>query len=236
MDINTGSGLDLTYQLPRDTYWQLIHTLSTSLPAPVTDTPEARVHRDNAAIAHVASMLPANADEANLAALHVAALAHAHNRLRLAELPGMDPALAMKYQAQAISMMREARAMRSLLIRVQAARQKREADGVALNKANWIEHCAIGLMADALGRIPPAPMEQPPPAPVEEAEPPFEQLSEADQYAIIHPRRAALIRAHGGLPAKCDFGRPEPELAHEIATGTSPILRALDTPERHAAD
>ncbi|HEX3405000.1 MAG TPA: hypothetical protein VHT74_32200, partial [Acetobacteraceae bacterium] len=79
MDINPDPQcLGLTYLLPRDTYWQLINTLRTSLPAPVNDTPEALARRDNAAIADVASMLPANASEAALAAQFVAAAAHAH--------------------------------------------------------------------------------------------------------------------------------------------------------------
>jgi len=53
--------------------------------------------------------------------------------------------------------------------------------------------------------------------------------AEADQYAVIYPQRAARIRALGGLPNPCDFGPPTPELVHAIVTGTSPILRALDT-------
>jgi hypothetical protein len=53
-------------------------------------------------------------------------------------------------------------------------------------------------------------------------------LADADMYAVIHPRRAARIRALGGLPEPCDFGPPEPELVHAIVTGTSPTLRALD--------
>jgi hypothetical protein len=51
---------------------------------------------------------------------------------------------------------------------------------------------------------------------------------EADQYAIIHPRRAARIRAIGGLPQPCDFGPPPPELVHAVVTGTTPTLRALE--------
>jgi hypothetical protein len=42
---------DLSLQLHRDAYFQLIHTLRTSLPPPVTDTPEDLARRDNAAIA-----------------------------------------------------------------------------------------------------------------------------------------------------------------------------------------
>ena len=44
----------------------------------------------------------------------------------------------------------------------------------------------------------------------------------------MYPRRAACIRALGGLPQPCDFGPPSPELVHAIVTGTSPTLLALD--------
>src|SRR3974390_949704 len=64
---------DLTLQLPRSTYWQLLHMLRRMLPDPEDDTPEALVFRDHAAIAQVAAMLPANADEAFLAAQCVGA-------------------------------------------------------------------------------------------------------------------------------------------------------------------
>ena len=59
--------------LPSSIYYQIVHTLGGLLPAPVTDTPEALAHRDNDAIAHVASLLPGNADEAHLAARVAAA-------------------------------------------------------------------------------------------------------------------------------------------------------------------
>jgi hypothetical protein len=35
----------------------------------------------------------------------------------------------------------------------------------------------------------------------------------------MYPRRAKLIRAHGGLPATIDFGPPDPELIPFIVTG-----------------
>ena len=231
---------DLTLQLPRDMYYQLVHTLRGSLPPPVTNSPEDEIRRDNAAIAKVASLLPANGEEAELAAQFVAASAQALDCLRLAREHPTDTPRILKCTAQAANMMRQSRGARSLLLRVQADRRKREADNASLDKAAWLEHCTIGLMADALGRTPPAPMEEPPPppsapAPVEEAEPPFEQLAEADQYAIIYPRRAALIRSLGGLPARCDFGPPSSDLVHAIVTGTSPTLRALDCPAEAAA-
>ena len=67
------------------------------------------------------------------------------------------------------------------------------------------------------------------------AEPPFTDRTEAEQYAAIYPDRAALIRAHGGLPARLDFGAPEPELVDALVRGTSPLLRALDRGPRAAA-
>ena len=223
---------DLTLQLPRDLYHHIVHALCAALPPPVTDAPEDRARRDNAAIALVASMLPGNAEEAALAAQVVAANARAMHCLRLAgESPG-DPAIALKFTAQSAGMMREARVARSLLLRVQAERRKREADGAATDKAAWVEHCAIGLMAEAVGHAPPAPMAEPvvepEPTPAPEPDDAFARLSEAEQYALIYPRRAALIRSLGGLPERCDFGPPEPDLVRAIVFGTSPTLRALD--------
>jgi hypothetical protein len=65
--------------------------------------------------------------------------------------------------------------------------------------------------------------------------PAFEDLTEAEQYAINHPGRAASIRAEGGLPARCNFGPPEPALVAALVAGTSPTLRALDKPAHAAA-
>jgi hypothetical protein len=60
------------------------------------------------------------------------------------------------------------------------------------------------------------------------AAPAFETLTEVEQYALIHPGRAALIRAERGLPAQFDFGPPEPDIVEALVHGTSPILRRLD--------
>ena len=147
-----------------------------------------------------------------------------------------DPTLILQCTAQSANMMRQSRGALALLLRVQAVRQKREADSAATQSAAWTEHCAIGLMADALGRTPPAPMTEPEPPPsTPEPGDEFATLAEADQYAIMYPRRAVLIRKHGGLPEKCDFGPPEPHIVNGIVTGTSPILRALDTPAEPTA-
>jgi hypothetical protein len=201
---------NLTYQLPRDIYYQLVHELRAALPPPLTDSADDLARRDNAAIGAVACLLPANAEEAYLAGQFVAANAQAMECLRLARVHAADVTRVLKLTAQSASMMRQSRGARSLLLRVQAARQKREADYAATEKAAWIEHCAIGLMAQALGHAPPAPVAEPPPLPEPEPEPTdtFALLTEAEQYAIIYPRRAALIRSLGRLPDKCDFGPP----------------------------
>ena len=76
--------VDLSLQLPRDVYHVVVYTLRGLLPPPEADTPEAEARRDRAAIARVASMLPANDEEADLASRCVAHAAYAMDCLRLA--------------------------------------------------------------------------------------------------------------------------------------------------------
>jgi hypothetical protein len=52
----------------------------------------------------------------------------------------------------------------------------------------------------------------------------FAALTEAEQYALVYAVRARRIRAEG-LPARPDYGPPEPAIARELVHGTSPILR-----------
>ena len=113
--------------LPSSICLELAHTLRKNLPAPVTDSPEDAARWERAAIEHAASLLPATSDEANLAALYVAASAQALDCLRLARLYPNDPTVMLKCTAQSASMMRQARAFRTALDRAQTARRKREA-------------------------------------------------------------------------------------------------------------
>jgi hypothetical protein len=212
---------DLTHQLPRDAFYQLVHTLRRTLP-PVSDAPEDLVRRDNAAIAKVASLLPANADEALLAATYIAAAAHAMDCIRLAREHHRSPELVLKCTAQAAGMMRQARATRTLLLRVQADRQTREKDSAALDRANRTEQGTIGLMAQAMAEAPLAPAAPKPAAATADA------AAEADRYALAHRKRAALIRRLGRLPDKIDLGPLSPETVRTIITGTSEVLRSLD--------
>ncbi|HUD58327.1 MAG TPA: hypothetical protein VMQ99_02390 [Acetobacteraceae bacterium] len=237
MDISPDQPLSLEYQLPKDVYYQLIHTLRAGMPPPVTDAPEDLVRRDNDAIARVAAMLPANADEAYLAVQCIAAQADAMNCLRISHQPGIDDKLAAQRAAKASGMMRQADATRRLLLRIQSDRKKREASNKTLSQAVWLEHCAISLMADALGRARPTPIAQPAPdpEPVPEADLTPDLIAEAEEYALINPHRAALIRSLGCLPPKPDFHPPRAALVQAIVTGTTPFLRALDSPAGTAA-
>ena len=190
--------------LPRDTCYQLVHTLRGMLPPPVTDTPEDLGRRDNAAIAQVACLMPVNADEANLAAEYVATNACAMDCLRLAQEHRGDAEFFLRFSARATIMMRQSRATRTLLLSVQAERRKLEADSVAADHAARTEQCAIGLLTDALGGVRPAamaePPQPPPPAPQQQAEESAaDSIAEAEQYAAIYPQLAERIRTLGSL-------------------------------------
>ncbi len=239
---------DPDLNLPFEIYYEVVRILRATLPPPVPDTPEACACRDRAAVAQVAALVPANAEEANLGAHYVAAGAQAMDCLREIRAHTGDFAKVRQLTAQSVSMMREARGYRSLLLRVQAARAKREATEASCDSAAWTEHCARSLMTEALHTPPGAPVPQVPPpakpppaddqappdpaasATPESEEPQVDFTAEAETYAVIYPRRAQLIRRLGGLPVDCDFGPPEPELVHAIVTGASPALRALDSP------
>lgn len=234
MDQLTSEPADPSVLLSRDAYYQLVDTLTTSLPPPSNDTPEERARRNRAAIAKAASLLPATAAEAELAAQFVAANAQAMENLRVARDPAFSPDFALKCRAQSASMMRQARGAARLLIRMQVERRKLEAeDPDVASREAWVEHCALGLMAEALPDAPPfAPMEPPPPpAPPEPGEPDDQKrdpISEAELYAVMYPDRAALIRRHGQVPDNARFGPPEPYLVRALVNGRTPALLALD--------
>jgi len=241
----------LACQLPADAYYQLIHTLRLTLPPPLSDRADDLLRRDHAAIARIAALVPANAAEADVAAQFVAASEQWKDCLRLAnvaetsappkvasEAPakaGATPEWAMKCRAQATSMMRQANSALRLLLRLQEARGKREADHAGCDRAAWAEHCAVSLMAEALAPNPhPNPLPQPQPAPpapcpdtgAVEAEP--DPLAEAEHYATIYPERAALIRALGRVPDDVSFGPPDDDLVQALLTARTPALAALD--------
>jgi hypothetical protein len=172
--------------------------LTEGLPPPVTNMPEERAARDEAAIAAVADLRPANAFEARLAVRAVATDAQAMQCLRFAGQPGQPPEKAHGLRAQALSMMRASQGALRSLQGLQAARVKAAA-------------------APALGeaREPADP-------------PPVDVAAEADRFAQRHRRQAALIRRLGRMPEGSGRDTLSPALVQAIVTGTSPNLRALD--------
>jgi hypothetical protein len=92
---------DPMLRLTRDVYYVVVHTLRGALLPPVINTPEEVARRDHAAVGQVAAMLPANADEAYLAAQCVAARLYGMDCIRLAGgFAETDPMEARKCAAQ----------------------------------------------------------------------------------------------------------------------------------------
>ncbi len=201
--------------LPRQAYYQLIHTLGATLPPPVNDTPEALLARTHAAIDEVAAMLPTNANEAGFAAQCVAARAQANDALRLIRKHDGDIDVVMKLNAQYVAMVRASLAASGHLRRTQAVRYKREASDAALKADESTQYIATRLMEQALdaGPVPavpaaepsaPAPAAQPPapaPEPAPAADPPVPTLAAAPPPAEAPALPPVSAPVAASLPA-----------------------------------
>ncbi len=219
-------GLDpgVALQLPPDAYHHLIRTLRLTLPPPLGDSPDDLVRRDHAAVARIAALAPANAAEAEMAAQFVAASEQWKDCLRLAQEPATTPQWAAKCRAQAISMMRQANSALRLVLRMQEARRKLEADHAARDRAAWAEHCALALMAEALGH--PAksgdfagcPLATPPaPAPPATAEPLVPEPEPSEARPSEAPAEPAPAEAGVDLVAAAErYAARYPERAAAI--------------------
>jgi len=219
--------------LPKAVFRTLVADIYAAIPPPTLTDPELIADRVHAAMAEIASMVPANAEECAIALRAVTADAQAKDAIRQARALYNDPLPAMKCQAQVSLMMRTANAARAMLLRVQSVRRKREAIPAACNQDAWTIHATESLLLAADGQAVPEP--PPPPAPPEpEPEPlpaagePADRYDEAEHYALTYPNRAAEIRAHGGVPPTARYGRPDDKLVREIIASPSPILRQLD--------
>jgi hypothetical protein len=200
---------------PGSNYREIYALVCSMLPPSPDDTPDIRAARERGAMDAVAALNPYDAFEARLAARIVGMDAHAADSLRSAGLAAADPAEMHRCRAQAASMARQSDAALRSLLRMQATREKQLAalHPAAMERAGyWFREITV-------------PEPAPDPVPPADADP-FGQLTEAEQYAVTYPDRAARIRAAGGLPADLDFGPPEPQLVHEVLHGASPILLA----------
>jgi len=154
--------------------------------------------------------------------------------LRLAGACRNDLAATDRCRARAIAMLRQMRGLLRNYERRQAERGKALAamHPAAMERAGWWFREASVPQPEPAQTAPPDPAVAPNPDRNEDR---FSRLTEGEQYAVIHPARAASIRAHGGLPPNLDYGPPEPHIVEELVHGTSPILLALDQHARAPA-
>jgi hypothetical protein len=242
------------YRLPEDAYWHVIRILRVTLPPPPDASAEALLQRDHAAIATIGGLAPGNIAEARQAALYVAASEQWSDCLRVAELPETAPDRAAQCRAQAATMMRAANSAMRVLLHMQAARRRLEADSVLSARADRTDHVATVTMAAALeairaapARPAAAPSTAPAPSPAKpvpasavagRADPervhgaadpsPHRSRAVAELYAAIYPERAALIRRLGRVPDNVTFGPPDDDLVQALITARTPALTALD--------
>ena len=218
--------------LPKAIYRAIVADLYADIPPPALTDPELIAERVHAAIGEIASMCPVNAEEARVAARVATADAQARECIRQARALHNEPIPAMKCQAQANHFMRTANAARALLLRVQTTRHKREAIEATCEQDDWTVHAVEGLLLAAAGhpivQTPPPPSPEPPAPSATEYDDKFARYGEAEQYAVIHPRRAAEIRAHGGVPPTATYGPPGPATVRALIASTSPILQQID--------
>ena len=213
--------MDILSYLPPSAVRQALASLSVSLPPPPVDTPEQRAERDEAAMHAVAAIEPMDAFEIRLAVEIVVADARALHCYQQANQPELAPAEKRRLTADAAGHLRHVRATTLILARRHAKREKAEAamHPKAMERAGyWFRDVSV-----------------PEPEPAEPQRS-YEQMDEAERYAVLYPQRAAAIRAHRGLPPDCTFGPPEPALIERIINSDSPVLRELDQPIAVAAD
>lgn len=147
---------DRRLQRPRYTWWQLVSTLLEQLPPPLNPTPEALFARNQTAFAEVAAMAPVNDDEAKIAAQCVIARARGDEAAREALARTGDFHNVRLANAQFALMERTAIALRGQLLKLQAARFKREQNHAAADGDAWMQHIAFEEMQQAVAQgLPP---------------------------------------------------------------------------------
>jgi hypothetical protein len=181
--------------LSTSVYQQLVYTLTDLLPPPLDGSPAALRARNHAAIAKVASMLPVNANEADLAAQTVAARAQAEDILRLLRANAHNAALVIRLNAQYGSMVRTSLSVHARLMRVQAVRQKRQAIDGAANQDAWTQQVAEQSMLRIIDRD-----------------------SERQQAASPRPAPAEVPKAP---PAEAPVAAPAPQADHTTGENVS---------------
>ncbi len=144
---------DPTIDLPVALYDQLVQTFMALLPRRPGETPEALRARTLVAVAKVAALLPADANEADLAAHWILARAQADQMLLLLRQHAGDTGLAKRLKVEYQSTVKMALSVHTHLIQVQADRRKRASIPTAANEDAWARHTAEQYMLAALAEI-----------------------------------------------------------------------------------
>jgi hypothetical protein len=196
-----------------------------NLPPPTDPSPEQRALRDERAITALAHYIPENAAEAELAADIVAAEFHAKDALRAATRFVNDLAAADRCRRQHALMMRTMHGGLRALLRLQAERHKAEDANrpAAMLRAGHLHSGTLPPEPDA-PPCQPATAPEPQPAPM----PKYEDMTEAEQYAVLYPDRATAIRQNHGVPPEAKFPPPDRAIISDIITGNSPVFLDLD--------
>ena len=213
----------------RDLYYHVVHQLHGMMPAPNGEPQQEFERRFRRAITQVAAMLPTNADEADIAVKCVATGEHADDCLRLSVLNAGNPPGVVKLNNQAASMMRQSRGYRSLLLRVQARRYKRESSSDTREQDDWTGYCGLEYMTEAvdelLGPQPAAVEPTPAPAPAAAAQP-SSPPEPAERRAAENPRAPAphiRIELPAGGSRHAGFEPPASRpLRHSGTRGAAP--------------
>ena len=226
MRLSNRQSLPYDQQLTLDSHYANIHTVCSALPPPLSAEPDDTVARDNATVAIIASLVPVGAAEASLAGRYALASTQAVDAMRKAMLAPDDMHEQERCMRWHLHYSRHANICLTTLLRTQEERRRREAILKGANRDEWVEHCAVGDMASALGRAGtlsgtphPAPDDVPP-----EPDPP--RLTEAELYASTYPDRARRIRDLGGPPSNTVWMPPSQAVINEILTSDSPIIQA----------
>ena len=217
--------------LPAQAYRQLVHTLTTRLPPPLEDTPEALLTRNHAAIARIAALAPVNADEADLAAQCITARAQAEDVMRLLRLHADDLTMVLRLNAQYALMVRTSLAAHGHLMRTQQQRRKRETTHAAADADEWTRHIAANTMLHAL---PAEPLVEQPAKPSEESHATGDEttLRQPARKPANRPHRVINLHAANATPQPMTEAMPWTEINAAPWTGTPPS--APDEPRDRA--
>ena len=233
MPLSNRHSLPYDQQLQLDHHYANIHNVCAAQPPPLSSDPDDTVARDNAIVAIIASLVPVGAAEATLAGRYAVASAQAIDAMRRAMLAADDLIEQERCMRWNLHYSRHANSCMNTLLRAQEDRRRREATLNGANRDVWVEHCAVGNMASALGRsgrltdhVPTNPGETPDPVP----DPPKPDLTDAELYASTYPDRARQIRELGGAPFNTVWMPPSKSVIDELLTSDSPIIQAALAP------